>query len=255
MPSTGGLDNAYANRAEYEAAMAEWQRKKAAGDPFPGPMPRLTAEASIDDTIARSGFQNKIQDQDMLAALTQQGANAPANANPYSTIVANQARPAQEALYAQMVAQRAGPSLAGMQGARAMGQNLTAALGSGDGRALLNRAGGVGAGLASDTATGTLAEQLRASAGIGSMASGVRAADLGVAQQQAQTGIDQRGLDDAMRQFYATQGAGFDQAAGRNALEAFKLRKRAESQQKKDNLAAVDTGVGAVAGAFGGFLG
>lgn len=154
-----------------------------------------------------NGVPTQVAGTDRFDSIFRAGAAAPARANPYSAIVANQARPAQEALYAQMLAQRAGPSLAGMQGARAQGQNLTAALGSGDGRALMNRAAAVGGGIASDTAAGTLAEQLRANAGIGGMASGVRASDLGVAQQQSQAGLEQRGLDDALRQFYAGQGA------------------------------------------------
>ena len=49
-------------------------------------------------------------------------------ANPYSENYANQARAAQMALLAQMQAQQAGPSLAGLQGQRAMAQGGQAAL-------------------------------------------------------------------------------------------------------------------------------
>lgn len=172
-------------------------------------------------------------------AMFRAGAGAAPNANPYSSIVANQARPAQEALYAQMQAQQAGPSVAAMQGQRAQGQNLQAALGAGAGRPVMMQAGQIGAGLAAQTGSGRLAEQLRGSAGLGSMVGGVRGADLTVAGQQAQTGLQQRGLDDAMRQFYAGQGSRLYGADADLANERAKLiasRKIAKDQRDQTNL-------------------
>lgn len=37
----GNAVNSFSDRKAYEEALAKWQAKKAAGDPFPGPMPRL----------------------------------------------------------------------------------------------------------------------------------------------------------------------------------------------------------------------
>lgn len=237
----GDWQGMYPDKASYDAAMAAWQQKKANGDPFPGPMPRQAIGGQIEDSLAQAGYPTQgIPNQGMWQGLTQAGANAAPNANPYSSIVANQARPAQEALYAQMQAQQAGPSVAAMQGQRAQGQNLQHALGAGAGRGAMLQAGQVGAGLAADTGAGRLAEQLRGSAGIGGMVNGVRGADLGVAGAQSQAGLQQRGLDDQMRQFYAAQGAGLANSVGRNQLEAEKLRQRLLLQAKKNDIAKGD---------------
>jgi hypothetical protein len=244
----------YTDKAQYDAAMAEWQRKKAAGDPFPGPMPRMDVPGQIEGALAQSNYPTELPNQQMWIDRTRAGANAAPNANPYSTIVANQARPAQEALYAQMRAQQAGPSIAGMQGARAQGQNLQAALGAGGGRATMQQAGAIGGGLAGDTGMGQLAEQLRMSQGLGNMSGGVRGADLGVAGAQANAGLQQRGLDDAMRQFYATQGSALNNTIGRNDLEAFKLRERLKLQAKKNDMAKADQAASTGATVAGGFM-
>jgi hypothetical protein len=172
------------------------------------------------------------------------GANAALRANPYSTIVANQARPAQEALYAQMRAQQAGPSLASMQGARAQGQNVQAALGAGAGRPVMAQAGSIGAGLAADTGSGVLAEQMLSSQGLGNVAAGMRGADLNVAGAQSSAGLQQRSLDDAMRQFYAGQGTALNDATRNADLEYYKLIQRL---QKKNTGTAGQTGKDAVA--------
>lgn len=196
---------------------------------------QTTANArGISPVQQRLAAQNASMQPGLLA-----GANATGHANPYSNIIANQARPAQEALYAQMRAQQAGPSIAGMQGARAQGQSLQAALGTGGGRGTMMQAGGIGAGLAGDTGAGVLAEQLRMSQGLGNMTAGVRGADLGVSQQESQAGLQQRGLDDAMRQFYATQGASLNDATRNADLEYFKLLKRL---QAKNTATAAQTG-------------
>lgn len=180
-----------------------------------------------------NGYPKGIASQQQYVDMTRAGANAAPNANPYSAIVANQARPAQEALYNQMRTTQAGPSIAGMQGTRAQGQNLQSAVAAGGGAPIMNKAASIGTGLANDTAMGTLAEQLRMSSGIGGLAGGVRAADLGVARDEANSGLQQRGLDDTMRQFYAQQGSGLNNTIGRNELEEFKLRERLRLNAKK----------------------
>ena len=187
-----------------------------------------------------------------MQARAQAGATAAAHANPYSTLVANQARPAQAALYDQMRAQQAGPSLAAMQGARAQGQNVQAALGSGAGRPVMARAGQVGAGLAADTGSGVLAEQLRASQGIGSMAAGVRSADLGVANAQSNIGLQQRGLDDTMRQFYGNQGSKLTNTQDRFSLEDFKFINRIKSAGAKANEDEINNYISTVSSLAGG---
>jgi hypothetical protein len=149
--------------------------------------------------------------------------------NPYSSIVANQARPAQEALFSQMQAQQAGPSVAAMQGARAQGQNLQAALGAGGGHATMAQAGGIGAGIAGDTGMGRLAEQLRMSQGLGSMAGGVRGADLGVAGASLQAGLQAQSQVDENSRMYAQLAAQLNEARTRAALENFKLGKRIDT--------------------------
>lgn len=220
------------------------------GDVFNGLVDRLSGKP-----FAHGGggivISNNIPRAAEMDARFRAGAQAAPSANPYSTIVANQARRGQEKLYSQMMAQQVGPSLAAMQGARAQGQNLQAALGQGGGRAVMSQAGGIGAGLAADTGTARLAEQMRGAQGIGSMASGVRAADLGVANAQAQTGLQQRGIDDAMRQFYASQGAKLDLAKGRFALEDEKFLnriKQASAKQNEDALNGYIQMMGTIAG-------
>lgn len=169
------------------------------------------------------GVPGSVRGSAAMDARFMAGAQAASRDNPYVAAVANQVRPAQGVLYEQMRAQQAGPSLAAMQGARAQGQNLQAALAAGGGRPVMGQAGGIGAGLAGDTGSARLAEQLRGTQAIGGMASGVRAADIGVANAQSQSGLQQRGLDDAMRQFYGSQGARLYNANADLAAEREKL--------------------------------
>lgn len=235
------------DQSGYEAALAEWKRKVAAGDPFPGPMPRQGVSGQIKSKLEQLGYPSEIANQQMWVDRTRAGAQAGPTANPYSRVVADQSRPAQMALLAQMRAQQAGPSIAAMQGARAQGQNLQAALAAGGGRGTMMQAGRVGGGLAGDTAMGRLAEQLRASQGLGGLSSGIRGGDLGVAGTQAQFGLQQRSLDDAMRQFYAAQGAGLNQSINRNELEQLKLIERLRLQAKQNDMKKADAGANAVA--------
>jgi hypothetical protein len=249
----GDLFGTYTNRAEYDAALAEWQRKKAAGDPFPGPMPRLDAAGAVEDKIKQSNFPTQIRNADFYQGLARAGAAAPDRQNPYSNVVADQSRPAQLALMAQMRQQMAGPSIAGMQGQRAMGAAGQQALMQG-GRAGMLGAQNASAGLAGDVGQARLAEIMRAQAGLGGAAGNLRGADLRSAGAQMQSGLDQRRQDDLLRQFYASQGTALSDATGRLGLEGEKLRQRVGLAQKETDMRGLDTGLGAVAGIFGGFL-
>ena len=245
--------NTFDDRAQYDAAMAEWQRKKAAGDPFPGPMPRLDVPNQISDRLTSVGFPTQVQNADTWQGMARAGANATPRTNPYSTMVADQARAGQMALMEQMRAQMNGPSLAAMQGQRALAQSGQQALMQG-GRAGMLNAQGAGAGLAGDVGQARLAEVMRAQGGIGGVAGNLRGADLRSADAQAQSAIAQRRQDDALRQFYAQQGSALGLAQSQSALEALKLRKRLELQALQDGMNKAKTGANIVGSVFGGFL-
>lgn len=275
---TNASDPTYANDPNYVFSGGRWQYRgggTAAGQPDPNAPAaggKVTGEGLgtpggwgdvFTGLFGRMGgkpFGNQgavplthtIAGADEMQARARAGATAAPNANPYSAIVANQARPAQEALYNQMRAQKDGPSIAGMQGTKAQGQNVQAALGAGAGRPVMAQAGQVGAGIASDTGMGTLAEQLRMSQGIGGMAAGVRAADLGVANAESNTGLQQRGLDDTMRQFYGNLGSRLTNTQGRFALEDEKFLNRIKQTSAKKNEEAVDDYINTVGTLAGG---
>lgn len=146
-----------------------------------------------------------------MDAIFRAGANAGPNANPYSTVIADQSRPAQLALMQQMRASMNGPSMANMQGQRAFGASGQQALMQG-GRAGMLGAQNAGAGLAGDLGQARLAEMMRSQAGIGGAAGNLRGGDLRSADAQMQSALRQRQMDEQLRQFYASQGANLDNA-------------------------------------------
>lgn len=160
---------------------------------------------------------------------------------------ANQARPAQEALFQQMQAQRAGPSLANMQTQQALGQNLQGALGAGGGRAAMLNAQNVGAGIAGDSGTARLAEQLGLSNAAFGQAGTTRGADLASAQQVAGTmqGAQQQAV--RQQQMYASLGRQLAEARARAALENYKTLRALQLNQKNTNLGGTAKVAGAVA--------
>ncbi len=224
----------YTNQAEYDAAMAEWQRKKAAGDPFPGPMPRLDLAGQVEDKLRQVEFPSQIRNADFYQGLARAGADAPARQNPYSTVVADQSRPAQLALMAQMRQQMAGPSLAAMQGERAMGAAGQQALMQG-GRAGMLGARNASAGLAGDVGQARLAEIMRAQAGLGGAAGSLRGADLRSAGAQMGAGFDAQQLADARARFYSGMGANLGVAQDRMGLENLKLNERLKQEGRATN--------------------
>jgi hypothetical protein len=155
----------------------------------------------------------------MAGAVRQQAAN------PYSTATADQSRAAQLALIQQMRAQMAGPSIANMQGQRALGQMGQQALMQG-GRAGMLGAQGGSAGLAGDVGQARLAEAMRAQAGMGGAAGSLRGNDLQSANAQVGAGLAAQQQADRNSQFYANQGSNLSEAARRAQLEQYKLYQR-----------------------------
>lgn len=254
MPSENGtFGNVYTDRAQYDAAMAEWQAKKAKGDPFPGPMPRLDMPGQIEDKINQINFPTEIRNSGMWQGMAQAGADAAPRANPYSAAIADQSRPAQLALIDQMRGQMNGPSIAAMQGQRAMGQMNQQALMQGGRAGMLGAQMGAG-GLAGDVGQARLGEVMRAQAGMGGAAGNLRGADLRSADAQSQAALQQRQQDDLMRRFYASQGSALAEATGRTSLEAEKLRQRLALQGKKNDQNMMQTGAGLLSSVLGGYL-
>lgn len=248
-----GFANSFNNRAEYDAAMAEWQRKKASGDPFPGPMPRFEEGLFNQNQMDQLGFPQQIRNVDQWSAMARGGANAPSRATPYSNAIADQSRAAQLALIQQMRGQAAGPSLAAMQGQQALGQMGQQALMQG-GRAGMLAAQQGSAGLSGDVARARLAEQMRAQAGMGGVAGNLRGADQTSAANYARAALQQQQQDNAMRQFYASQGASLDEARARALLERYKLSQRIAQQTQKNEAQAADTTLKVVGSILGGML-
>lgn len=248
----------YDDEAKYQQALVEWNKKKESGDPFPGPMPQRSAQLSAAQAVKDSGFNPNIQNYGFYQQIAQAGARAPERDNPYSATIADQSRPAQMALLAQMQQQMQGPSLAGMQGQRAMAQGgqmvlRNAAMGA-PARAGMVGAAQAGAGMAGDVGQARLAEVMRAQAGRGGLAGGLRAGDLRSAEQQMRAGLQARGQGDEMSRFYAAQGAGLAQSQDRAFLELFKLQQRKALEDKERQMKALNNAMGGLASGAAGFL-
>lgn len=162
------------------------------------------------------------------------GAGRQTAANPFNTTVADQSRQAQLALINQMRGQMNGPSLAAMQGQRAMAQSGQQALGAAamgaPARAAMLNAQQVGGGLAGDVGQARLAEVMRAQAGMGGAAGALRGNDLRAAEAQSSAGNRAQGLVDAMSRFYGSQGSSMNEALRQAALERYKLAQRLQQR-------------------------
>lgn len=172
--------------------------------------------------------------------------------NPYQARIADQSRNAQLALMAQLQAQRNGPSIAGMQGQRAMGQMGQAALGSGNARAAMLGTQGAGVGIAGDTGQGRLGEIMRSQAAFGGAAGNLRGGDLRSAELQQQTGLRAQGLSDQNARAMAGIGTTLQNATRQADLENFKLYRRLGLDNKKtamDNQKSFLETVAAILGA------
>lgn len=177
------------------------------------------------------GLNNDIRNAGVLDAIARAGVAQGPRVNPYNAAIADQSRGAQLALLAQMRGQMAGPSIAGMQAQRALGQSgqqalQQAAMGA-PGRASMLQAGQVGGGLAGDAGQARLAEIMRAQAGLGGAAGSLRGGDLRSAEAQSRAQLAQMQQDQARRQMYASLGLNLqnarDQAAAQRAQTYYQL--------------------------------
>jgi len=201
----------------------------------------------VDDNWANSAQRNA----NYLLGAQNAGALQYNNLGARQAQQANQARDAQAALFAQMQAQRAGPSLANMQTQQAMGQNLQAALGAGAGRPAMMAARNASTGIAGDSGAARLAEQMNLANAAYGQASNTRGADLSIAQQVA--GNMQGAQQQAVRQqqMYASLGRQLAEAKARAALENYKTRRALQLGQMNTNLGASTKAAGMLASLFG----
>lgn len=149
----------------------------------------------------------------------------------YDPSIAARGTPALQALYSQMMTQANGPSVAARQGQQAMGQNLNAALAArGGNAAVAQQAQAAAARMAPQVAQGVMAEQGRGITGAQGVATGLRQRQLQAADAQAQSAVQNRGMDDALRRFYISQGANLANKQDAAAIDRYKLLKRLEQQ-------------------------
>ena len=248
----------YETEAEYQKALAEWTKRKQDG-PFPGPMPARSEKLTAENAVNDAGFDPKIKNEGFYQSVARMGANAAPRENPYSSVVADQSRPAQLALIQQMRGQMAGPSIANMQGGRALGQSgqqaLMNAANGGSGRASMLQSANVGQGLAGDVGQARLGEVMRAQAGIGGAAGSLRGADQRSAEASSQSALQMRGLDDNARRFYASQGTNLQSAQDRANLELFKLKQRKLLEDRERQMRALNNAAGGAATTVAGAAG
>lgn len=196
-----------------------------------------------------------IRNAPAMNALYQQGFGAANRANPYNTQIADQSRAAQLALINQMRGQMNGPSLAGLQGQRAMAQSGQQALGAAamgaPGRAAMMQAGQVGGGMAGDIGQARLAEVMRAQAGMGGASGNLRGADIRSADAQAQAGLAQLRQDEALRQFYGRQGAALEDARNQALANRRITEQQLKTKRQKEEMGIADQQMGLIANIFG----
>lgn len=160
----------------------------------------------------------------------QAGAQRVQAANPYQSRIADQSRNAQLALLGQIQAQSNGPSIAGMQGQRAMSQMGQSALGSGNARAAMLGTQGAGVGIAGDVGQGRLGEIMRSRAAFGGAASNLRGNDIRSAEQAMMAQLQAQRQADINSRFYAGQGTALSDAERNAWLEQYKLGRRLRQQ-------------------------
>lgn len=252
--ATGVFGNfMYDDPVAYQQAHDAWVAGGKQGDE-----PVMSAGGRTARSLSVAGFNPQVPNSEYWQTTARLGANAPMRENPYSNAVADQSRAAQLALLQQMRGQMAGPSIASMQGQRALGQSGQQALmGSalGNGRAAMLQSGQVGGSLAGDVAQARLAEQMRAQAGIGGLAGSLRGLDQRSAEAQQRSGLGMQGLDLAQRQGYAGLGARQSAAEAAAALELYKAQQRANVSERQTNVDALKSAMGPLAVLLGGLQG
>lgn len=275
---TNRNDATYASDPNYVWSNDRWQYR---GGPEKAPIPgqehtRITAEGvgtpggmadvfgSLADRIGgtpfgggSSGGQNTgalgapIANIGAWRQLAEANANRQTATNPYQTAIADRARQSQLALMAQMQQMQSGPSLAAMQGQRALGQMGQAALGSGNARAAMLGTQGAGASIAGDVGQGRLGEIMRSRAGMGGVAGALRGSDLRSAEQAQDSGLQAQGISDQRSRFYAGLGSDAANAQARAALESYKLNERLKQAGRQQNQSNIEGYLSMLASLYG----
>jgi hypothetical protein len=209
--------------------------------------------------MSQSGAPGPMKDYGYWQAINRAGATTPGRDNPYSSIIADQTRAAQMALMQQMQAQQAGPSVAGLQGAQALGRNAmqaSAAMGGSPlaGVRALGVQAGVGAGIAGDAASARSQDYFGSQRGGFGIASGMRGQDMRSAQDQAQAGLGVRGINDQNQLFYTGAGMGLQNANERALLAQYQAYMQAKLQHQKEQQESVGRAINTMGtlGAMGG---
>lgn len=209
---------------------------------------------------AALGMARDVRNADTMNGIYQAGINAAPRVNPYSTTIADQSRAQQLANLAAMRAQIGGASVAGMQGAQGLYQNgqqalQAAAMGGSGARAAMVGAGQVGQGMAGDVARARLAEVMKQQGALGAGINALRGNDQQSAELNARYALQQRQQDDALRQFYASQGmnlANARQQAGVDRLATMLALKNKYDQRDIQTGMGMANSVASVAGAAAG---
>ena len=242
-------------KAKYDAAVIAWNDAVAAGrDPGPKPAPpAISGAGQVDQKLTAAGFKPELANSAFWQEAAKRGANAPLSQNPYNAGIADQSRAAQLALMQQMRGQMSGPSIANMQGQRAMGQMGQQALMQGGRAGMLGAQMGAG-GLAGDVGQARLAEVMRAQAGMGGAAGNLRGADLNSARAQQSAGAGQLGLDLGNRQAYAGLGAKQTAQEAQAALEMYKAMRRGNIDLRQRQIEGVKNAMGPLKILAGGWI-
>lgn len=172
-----------------------------------------------------------IQGSDQWLQWLRAGAQNTNRGTTYDPSMAARNTSALQALYQQMMGQANGPSVTARQGQQAMGQNLQAALASrGGNAAVAQRAQAAAMQMAPQVAQAVSAEQAQGITNAQGLATGLRQRQLQAADAQAQSAVQNRGMDDALRRFYISQGANLANRQDAAAIDRYKLLKRLEQQ-------------------------
>lgn len=278
---TNRSDPTYSNNPNYVWSGGRWQyvsNPQTANDPKAAPTGSVRGESlgtpggwadvgeGLFDRLSGKPFGSQgaitpaqIQNQSAWQKMAREGAVRQQGVNPYNAGVADQSRAAQLALLAQMRAQQAGPSLAGLQSQRGMAQSgqqaLAAAAMGAPGRAAMMQAGQVGAGMAGDAGQARLAEVMRMQAAQGGLAGNLRGNDLRSAEAQAGAGLRAQNIADQRAQFYTSLGARGQIAGDRLGLENDKLNWRIAQAGKETNAKEITNYLNLLASMFGGGMG
>ena len=199
----------------------------------------LNTSQFAQDKLASVRLPTETRGTKELAPILAARANAPARANPYDLGLGNQARDGYLAALDQL---HNGTSVVGGQANQAMGQlgqqvgNATANTSSGLAQMMATRAGAQGAGdVADQSGNARLNEFMNQQKQYGNGMSALRGQDLQQSEEFQNSGLKQRGQDDALHNFYTDQGVRLDQNNRDVALNKHKLQRRLEIDKGAKN--------------------